>query len=281
MTDAFREAQADLARMLTILQPWMPQLVLVGGFATWMYRYVDAYRPPKSPPLLTLDVDWAAELGGLSGLSDALQHAGFVAKPVGGTHPAVTRIQHVRWEGDVAPVFAEFLVPMVGPDRGRTVRVLDGPITGQALRYMDLALDEPVLLDASAIPVLEVPKGTFVRLPHPAHYVVHKALTARLRPSPQKRWKDLAYIYEVALMTQPVWMEMQERVQRLTIHRGTWLARAVRHLEQWFGTADSPGCAAVCDVLNAADPNRRLTHEQVHRGLAFALPAMGLSVHGR
>jgi hypothetical protein len=52
------EALRDLSALLVAVEPFGPSVVLAGGFAAWMYRFVEPYDP-SGPELHTLDIDYA------------------------------------------------------------------------------------------------------------------------------------------------------------------------------------------------------------------------------
>jgi hypothetical protein len=140
---------------------------------------------------------------------------------------------------------------------------------------MDLALDSPVAVDLSSL--IDVPAGTRVRLPHPAHYIVHKALTVDRRRARAKRAKDLVYVHDVLVRTRPMWPAMAERVEALRgkRERAKWVRTASANLEKWFGTPSGAGPRAVSELMESV--GRPVDVEFVHRAAATALEAVGLS----
>ena len=151
-------------------------------------------------------------------------------------------------------------------------------LNAQLLRYMDLALDQPIAVDVSGVEQLDVPRGTVAYLPHPAHFVVHKALTAPLRKHRSKRDKDFAYLYDVVVRTRSGWPEMQARVVALEARGETaaWLRRARQNLVKWFGAPTGLGSVGAAGVWNDREPSLALTPDEVSTAMRMGLSALGL-----
>jgi hypothetical protein len=281
-TPTFEEALADLAALIIALQPFRNEVVLCGGFAAWMYRFHPEFGSPHGVHQITLDIDWAVpkslaqhELS----VAEELKRREFVPIIFRGDSPPVIKYQHKRWgNNEPAPVCVEFLTPLQGRDKGKSAEKIQSSLNAILLRYMDLALDRPVLFDVSVVPKCTLPAGTSILVPHPANYMFQKALTAPRRRKKAKMKKDLAYLYDAVLLTRPVWDRMLARISTFENQdeRKKWLKKARTDLESWFEMPDAFGNAAVAEVLTAADPSNPLTPERVHRVMTHALPAIGM-----
>lgn len=158
-------------------------------------------------------------LGG-EALAERLLDSKFVAIPSAGTEPPVLRFQPERFgTTTLGPTYVEFLAPLVGPDvdrKGNPKTVVRGQrgLTAQAMRYLDLLFVEPMLFDAATLPELGLAGLTNILLPNPASYVIQKLLAWPSRDA-GKRGKDLAYVHEVAVLTQKRWPEVAATVKLL------------------------------------------------------------------
>lgn len=249
------EVLGDLGRLISALGEYRAVAVLTGGFVPLMYRSVPGYLSPPTPPLLTSDFDWTVpirlELLGGRSLADRLTDSGFVAIQSAGTEPPVLRFQPERFgSGRLGPVYAEFLAPLVGSEVSRAgsskdvVSVQDG-LTAQALRYLDLLFVEPVSFDVSAVPGLGLGRSTSILLPNPGSYVFQKLLAWPSREQ-DKRSKDLAYVYEVAVLTQKHWRDVAAVVGRLKGQfPSPWFDRARELVLRKFESQYSDGPVAV------------------------------------
>lgn len=279
---SYDEALKDLSRLLVALEPFGEHVVLAGGFAAWLHRFVEPYDG-AGPELFTQDIDYAVPIrlpADLPSLAEALEEIAFVALRSRDQEPPVMVFQHERWGAvNKAPVYAEFLAPLRGNRTDRVVRI-EPTVNAQLLRYMDLALDGPIAVDASKVEALDVPDGTLAYLPHPAHFIVHKALTAPLRKSKDKRDKDFAYLYDVVVRTRLGWPEMRERIAALDAQGETaaWLRRARKDLARWFGEPTGVGCVEAAAVWNAREPDLALTPEEIYVAMRMGLAALGLDV---
>src|ERR1700675_4081035 len=69
-----------LSKLLEALDPWLPQIVVVGGWAHRLFRYHPLAQTVQYEPLLTLDTDVALPVrleGREQDLRDCLASAGF------------------------------------------------------------------------------------------------------------------------------------------------------------------------------------------------------------
>lgn len=248
------EALGDLARFLDAAGPYMQDLVLIGGWVPYFYRFLPGLPRPDHEPILTKDFDLASP-GGLrergAGTLDArLRAAGFVVHE--SRDPVVLRYQDRRFGSrDLAPIHFEFLTTLTGPVRGRRgdsrqTREVQRGLPAQALRYLDLLRHEPLVVHTSDVPGLRRNVQVDLRIPNPAAYVFQKALVHDERD--QKAAKDLAYVYDVALL----WSEKEgavlEMSRSLAAESSTWakwLARARKTLDGLFVDAASDGPVSI------------------------------------
>ena len=104
---------AAFARLIEVVRPWSKDLVVVGGWAHWLYRLHDTSNVPSYQALQTRDADLAFSLKAPpdGDIGTALKRAGFHERRSGEHVPPVTRYQ--LGEGDLG-FYAEFLVPLYG-----------------------------------------------------------------------------------------------------------------------------------------------------------------------
>ena len=53
---------ANFARLIESIEPWLDQVVIIGGWAHRLYRLHRSARAVEYPPLITLDADVALPL---------------------------------------------------------------------------------------------------------------------------------------------------------------------------------------------------------------------------
>jgi nucleotidyltransferase-like protein len=280
------EAKQDLHALILALEPARDEIVLCGGWAPYLYRFFDRFAAQDHPVLLTTDIDWAVPQKLVTQVSivGRLEQFKFHALQNREATPPITIYQHERFGSeDPHPVHTEFLAPLRGSQFARSGREKQtvAPQLGLSavqLRYMDLALQLPETFDAS-LADLGLPKGSLVRVTHPGNYLVHKALTAPRRNHPDKRDKDLAYIFEVCQISRGNWTWVAERISLLGETSGEfskWVHDARNLFKEWFTDENSMGPIAVCRVLRSIDPQRTPSEAAVTRVMRRALMELGL-----
>ena len=136
-SDAFR-------RLIAALEPWLDQVVIVGGWAHQLYRMHPSAQELEYQPLGTLDADVAvpARLPAAEpDIRSRLLAHGFTEEFLGNDHPPAT---HYRLVGDGTGFYAEFLTPLIGSayDRNKRRKATTevSGVASQRLRYIELLL---------------------------------------------------------------------------------------------------------------------------------------------
>jgi hypothetical protein len=189
----------SFARAVEALEPYLNDLVFVGGWAHYLYTLRPEASPLTFEPLRTEDADVAAPARlarGRQTIAECLTKAGFREHLSGDHTPPIS--EYVL--GDEATGFyLEFLAPLVGGElkRGgrRDVTTMVGGVTAQTLRHLDILLSAPwqvTLNRRGGFPVAR-PRG--VSIPSPAAYIVQKMLVLPKR-HPDKQAKDILYVHD-------------------------------------------------------------------------------------
>jgi len=185
-------------RLVQALDPWLNQIVIVGGWAHRLYRLHPLSQHLEFSPLATLDTDVAIpeKLPVIEqDLRERLKESGFEEEFLGEHRPPVT--QYSLGE-NAHGFYAEFLTPLIGgvENRGKpmaTVKVAG--VTSQRLRYLELLLHSPwhiTLVDSAGFAVKQ---PTRVQIPNGASYLAQKLLIHDKRDS-KERAKHAVYIHD-------------------------------------------------------------------------------------
>jgi hypothetical protein len=180
--------------LVSALEPWLAQIVIVGGWAHQLYRlHPDAQRL-EYPPLSTLDTDIALP-GRLPAkeqdIRSRLLAHGFLEEFLGEDHPPAT---HYHLGGNASGFYAEFLTPLVGSEldraKGRKATAQIGGIASQRLRFIELLLDHPWSVDFRS--------GGFkasIQIANPVSFIAQKILIHKKRERVDKA-KDILYMHD-------------------------------------------------------------------------------------
>jgi len=193
--------KASFARAVSVLVPYLGDLVVVGGWAYRLFELHPLAQATEFPQLMTLGVDIAApeNLASRGGrdIRTLLLEKEF-KEELSGDHRPPKAEYHLL--GTNQPVFLEFLTPLTGGEHDRrhvaqTTTRIQGVIA-QKLRYIDVLLAAPWTVELSAsrgYPVASSPLQ--VRICNPVSYIAQKVLTLEKR-SPEKRAKDILYVHD-------------------------------------------------------------------------------------
>jgi len=198
MRDSLRDFES-LARAVEALEPYLDDLVFVGGWAHFLYTLRPEAVPLPFEVLHTEDADVAAPQGLAPGprpIAECLVSAGFREELSSDHRPPIS--EYVLGD-DAGGFYLEFLSPLVGGEfrrdgtRDATTRV--GGVTAQKLRHVELLLTSPWTVTLARKNGFPVSRRRTVRVPNPVSYIVQKILVLPRRP-PAKRAKDLLYIHD-------------------------------------------------------------------------------------
>lgn len=187
-------------KLLIALKDYNKDVVVIGGFANALYEYHKYGQPSPLGTLSTKDIDLLTSQK-VSILNEPivtrLKSEGFVIdyKPV--ENKVITKFTLPNTNFEI-----EFLCPMFGgdPDRNgdrQLVKEIQVGIQSQPLRYLDLVLLDPWIINSESIPDL-VGLDLDIQIPNPGAYLIQKFLIKDRRP-PNSIQKDCFYTYELLL----------------------------------------------------------------------------------
>jgi hypothetical protein len=180
--------------LLAALEPWLDQVVIIGGWAHRLYRLHPKAHQPDYRPLMTLDADIALPKNlpmQVGNMRDRLLAYGFTEEFSGETQPPAT---HYHLGDENTGFYAEFLTSLKGSalDRkqARKVTTAIAGITTQQLRHIDLLLDKPWAIHFES----EQFTGN-VQIANPVAFRAQKILIRGARGRAD-RAKDILYIHD-------------------------------------------------------------------------------------
>jgi hypothetical protein len=187
------------ARLVDALEPWLDQVVIIGGWAHRLYRQHPLAQPLDYEPLGTFDTDIAVPLD-LPATGEQIRarllERDFREELMGDMQPPAA---HYRVESGDNSFYAEFLTPLEGSavKRGgrRDVTARVSGVSVQKLRYLELLLQNPwdvMIAPATGYPTPGVRR---ILLPNAAAFLVQKILIHEKRDR-DRRAKDILYIHD-------------------------------------------------------------------------------------
>jgi hypothetical protein len=264
------EDLVPFAHLVATLRPWLPHLVLVGGWAHRLHRFHALAASKHYEPLRTRDADIAflpdAPLHG--GLLAALEQAGFTAEHFGDAVPPAT---HYHLGKEAGGFYAEFLTPLHGSGvrrDGRTDATLSkAGVAAQKLRHLDILLISPWTVRVGRHVEIPIETPADVPVPNPVGFIVQRLLIHGAR-TPQKRAQDVLYIHD----TLELFGDALPRLHsvRVTHVRPKLAPRTARRAE----VIATEVFAKVTDVIREAariPQDRRLEAEAVRAACEYGL----------
>jgi hypothetical protein len=258
------------ARLIIALDPWLDQIVIIGGWAHTLYRLHPRAQKLEFAPLMTLDADIALPRKlprRAPGIRELLVANGFQEDFRGDDKPPAT---HYRLKDEAGGFYAEFLTPLVGGDltrsgkRKATAQVAG--VTSQQLRYLELLLQRPWLVELDP-GEFRVQERKAVQIANPVSFLAQKLLIYKGRDQAD-RAKDILYIHDTLQVFGPRLQELRDEWTGHVlpqIHSNT--ARTVAKASQWL-------FAEMSDAIREAAMiavDRRLSPEGVRESCCYGL----------
>jgi hypothetical protein len=260
-------------RLIEALEPWLEQVVIIGGWAHRLYRLDPHAQGLAYPPLTTLDSDVAVPSkieAKETSIRDRLLASGFREEFIGEDRPPATHYHLVGQGG----FYAEFLSPLIGSERGRkgerkATREVGG-ISTQQLRYIEILLLAPWRIRLSKTNGYPFTSAKQVQVANPVSFLTQKILIQDARDR-KDRAKDILYIHDTIETFAGNLAELRElfaREIRPKLHekRAREMSNAADAL---FGAVDDSIREAVQTVVG-----RRLSPEALTETCRAGLKAM-------
>jgi nucleotidyltransferase-like protein len=224
-------------RLIVALEPWLEQVVIIGGWAHRLYWLDPRAQQLDYIPIMTLDVDIAVpdQLPVKKpDIRECLLAKGFLEEFMGEDQPPAT---HYHLGGEETGFYAEFLTPLTGSEytRGgkrKTTLNIAGAVS-QKLRHLELLLNAPWTVTLEESNGFTFLKPTQVQVANPAGFLAHKLLIHTKR-SDARFAKDVLYIHDTLETFGGHLAELQSEWANLV--RPQLHPKSVRTVEEAAGT---------------------------------------------
>ncbi len=126
-----------------------------------------------------------------------------------------------------------------------------------ALRYLELLLTRPWVVDVGNIPGFEALKSIHLRIPNPASYIIQKILIQDEGRKRESMAKDFYYIFEVSVLFRNALDELRHDYQELRrAFPEKWISRFERNIIVSFRDALAEGPVMASQVHSGIQINQ-------------------------
>lgn len=226
-----------LKKVVHDLEPYLPQLILVGGWAPYLYAHY-LWKQPEHQPLKTMDIDFGV-LKGAQKYNETIaqrvrkQNYGEHHLNMGKLNPFVPIVQIDGLKADV-----EFISPM-----NDAIEVQKWMV-GQEIKVNEIIHFDVLLQD----PISIMLDGLSLQVAAPSRFVFHKLLTFTQRMGDFKREKDLYYAFFV-LLFHPEAFQLVKEVQKM-IHTHSCGLEVEKNIKLYFEDPHDKGPAIVSKLCS-------------------------------
>jgi hypothetical protein len=238
MTEDFTRG---LFKTLAILEPYLPQIVVGGGWAPFLYYHYLA-KNRQHTPVLTSDIDFMVRhhvpIVGPKTIDEILTvEANLETKFKTRDNPAV-----IHYEGTVdgVEVEIEFLTDQTGSQQEKVLVVQNG-LHAEALRYISIIVENTLALEIDDTESSQSGAPLIVNVPKPAAYIFQKGLSFPLRRDKQKASKDIYYIFDILAGIPEIYILMIGDFEDLSGNHPAWFKKFMANLSIQFESPDAEG----------------------------------------
>ncbi len=228
-------------KTLAILEPYLPQIVIGGGWAPFLYYHYLA-KNEQHPPVLTSDIDLMVRnqvpIVGSKTIDEILTvEAELTTAFKNLDNPAV-----IHYEGtiDGVEVEIEFLTDQTGSQHEKVLVVQKG-LHAEALRYISIIVENTLMLEIDEVESAQGGGPLIVQVPKPAAYIFQKGLSFPLRRDKLKASKDLYYIFDILAVIPEEYSLIGRDFEVLSDKHPAWFKQFLSNLSNHFKSVDPEG----------------------------------------
>jgi len=227
-------------KTLCVVKNYLPVIVIGGGWAPFIYhRYLLGNK--NHEPIRTRDIDFmvpaTVPVIGKKTVDQVLVEAGFEAVFKSRDIPP-----NVHYEGNIdnMDVEIEFLADQTGSNTEIVLEVQKG-LYAEALRFISIVIENVTEVTIDVAVSVGHPSPLIVKVPTPAAYIFHKGLVFRRRKDPEKKAKDLYYIFDIITGCSQIMPAIMDDFTRLSRKYPAWFKTFIGNLSLYFETISSDG----------------------------------------
>jgi hypothetical protein len=269
-------------KAITALDPYLDDIVCIGGCATALYRYHKLANKVPWDFIGTFDFDAAVPQKlpqrGRPPIAEIMYNAGFKEILYGNYDSPVMKYALNKLKDAVD---VEFLCDMSGlPVKDQSmasVEVQEG-LSAQPLRYLAMSLENTWTVQLDSIPAFQDLINISVKVPNPAAYIVSKVLIRDEKRPPASFQKDCFYIYEISTIFRSDHDVLHNEYNRLSPCTANWKKRFEKNVRKLYASEYSEGTVNAVgifkDIGKLQHNSFELTEEIVCRSVNIMLDGL-------
>jgi len=242
-----------LTKVATLLKENLQKVVIIGGFASFLYHY----EKKRGVPLFSFDTDIVVSTGTYK-LREKLERSGFREILARSRGRSCGKFENEGWRYKGKIFKVELLIPLTGKDK--KWGTIENGLEGQTLRYLDMLIEN--------VWQVKLKKDINVRIPQPGRFFLQKLLVYDKRKLPERE-KDCAYIVDLVnlffdekgIILEEIKKFMEQN--RNIPERKRWISRAISKYTELFHDSNSEGVEFALKQLTTLSRNQIIAQANI------------------
>lgn len=204
-------------------------MIIIGSWTVFFYRHhfkeAEVISPLRTRDI-DIDVSQLKKAKTTAIIPDLMKEIGFEIIFHGDGSISLTNDKVYDESGKTLPFGMDFLVPEIGKESDKPIKIPGFGITAQPLRYIDLLEKEIITVDY---------KGLQVKVSHPAYFGILKLITSQVRKgiTNEKVARDIRQGLEVLYMAKKLGytQKVKDIISGMTKKRKRYIEQAFKQTE--------------------------------------------------
>lgn len=258
----------EFLKALLTLRPYLDELIIVGGWAAYIYHHYHSSERTKTEPLFTMDMDFAVRkpipVVQNKTIDELLIEAGY-KRELGLLYASPPATKYVMMPEKDFEI--EFITNLKGRETGITQDIQSG-LGAQKLRYVDILTENTICVEIAERLSDSREVNVKAQVPHPGRFVFQKVMASndshRAKP---KADKDIYYAYELIANYPELYGSVVSEIVVLKSAVPAWYKRFEKILRRLFESAEADGPSILLTQRPGTYPSDEVFRQLAHKAM--------------
>lgn len=260
----------EFLKAILTLRPYLDKLIIVGGWAAFIYHHYYSSKRTKAEPLYTMDMDFAVRnpipVVQNKTIDELLVEAGY-ERVLGLSYANPPAAKYVIMSEKDFEI--EFITNLIGHEAAITQDIQNG-LGAQKLRYINILTEHTICVGITDNLSNSRAVNVKVQVPHPGRFIFQKIMASNdaYRTKP-KADKDLYYAYDLIANYPELYDSVISEILILKSGFPAWHKRFKKIMRRLFESEEADGPSILLTQRPGTFPSdgifRQIAHEAMNK----------------